>query len=153
MGIDDISRRSITRRNVLKGGAVLGGVVWTAPIVETLIATPASAQSEQHFCCFCFSIPAGPTPSNNCGTIAATNDGGLFGHVEADGSPTSANQCACDCKGFGYTNFQWSGPSPTAFIPIPSSPPPPGFCGCFLNGDLSSPQHTTSGLTASATCV
>ena len=42
--VEDGTRRGITRRDVIKGGAALGGVVWAAPIIDSFIS-PVSAGS------------------------------------------------------------------------------------------------------------
>jgi hypothetical protein len=44
---------ALSRRDLLKRGAVVGGLMWTAPVVLS-IRTPAYAQSpELHACCQC----------------------------------------------------------------------------------------------------
>jgi hypothetical protein len=35
--------RAITRRDALKKGAVVGGLVWTVPVVQAIGVTPANA--------------------------------------------------------------------------------------------------------------
>jgi len=144
---DDIARRSVTRRNVLKGGAVLGGVIWTAPVVETLMATPASAQSELHYCCYCFDT----VDVNNCGTTARGGppNTGLTDQGEADGTPTSAADCGCFCFQQGFTTYQWGGPSPSPYALFLgtslSNQNPSGDCGCFLNKVFNAPVITQTG--------
>jgi len=43
--VERTQRRGITRRDVIKGGAVLGGVVWAAPVIDSF-ASPSSALSQ-----------------------------------------------------------------------------------------------------------
>lgn len=44
---------TLTRRQLIKAGAVAGGVAWTAPVIESFTAKAAAA-SVVHACCACF---------------------------------------------------------------------------------------------------
>ena len=45
---------TITRRDLIKTGAIAGGLAWVSPTIESFTAK-ASAASVQHACCACFS--------------------------------------------------------------------------------------------------
>ena len=96
-----LSSTLITRRNLIKAGAIVGGVVWTAPVIDSFLS-PAGAQSEQHFCCSCYNPVSG-----------------LPFQGESDGTPPSVAACVAYCSGqtpnqqVQYQNFTWCGPSAT----------------------------------------
>jgi hypothetical protein len=137
------TRRGITRRDVLKRGAVIGGVVWAVPVIDTVMASPAFAGSIVHYCCYCYD----EVDANNCGTVANPSDGGLNDFGTADGHPTSASACACSCSQLGYTQYQWGGPSPNAYTAVTGTTGATSnggpVCGCIqLAG---TPVMTSSG--------
>jgi hypothetical protein len=49
-----LAARMITRRNLIKGGAIVGGTVWVAPAIESF-TNRAFGQSVARTCCQCFS--------------------------------------------------------------------------------------------------
>ncbi len=49
----------ITRRNLIKTGAIVGGVAWAAPVIDSF-ASPASAGSSSAGCYVCFSTGGVP---------------------------------------------------------------------------------------------
>jgi hypothetical protein len=48
----DEVRKGLTRRDLLKRGAIAGGLAWSAPVIMS-IRTPAYAQTHFHACCQC----------------------------------------------------------------------------------------------------
>ena len=116
------SQRSFSRRTLLKGGIVVGGTVWVAPVVESF-TSKAGAASERHFCCSCWNpVNAGVDPYQ-----------GL-----ADGHPSSRDACIAFCNGSApgqfdrYQNFTWCGPSPVALTYTASGFGPGAGPGCYL---------------------
>lgn len=68
----------ISRRNLIKAGAIVGGVVWAAPVIDSF-ASPASATSlvnYQHGCVLCFYLNTSDTAV-------------LFGAATDDPTPTN----------------------------------------------------------------
>ena len=98
----------ISRRRLMKTGAIVGGTVWVAPVIDSFISR-ASAQSEAHYCCCC---------------TDPTNSSALPYQCESDGIPTSAAACIAYCQSIivpgttsnaGYQKYQWCGPAPTGW--------------------------------------
>jgi len=98
----------ISRRGLMKTGAIVGGTVWVAPVIDSFMSRAAAA-SEQHYCCCC---------------TAPTTQGASPYQCESDGTPASANACIAYCKSIvvpgtttnaGYTKYQWCGPSPNGW--------------------------------------
>jgi len=98
----------ISRRGLMKAGAIVGGTVWVAPVIDSFMSRAAAASS-QHYCCCC---------SNPTNTSADLHQ------CEADGIPTSAAACIAYCQSIivpannsnaGYRNYQWCGPASTGW--------------------------------------
>ena len=98
----------ISRRGLMKAGAIVGGTIWVAPVIDSFMSRAAAASS-QHYCCCC---------SNPTNTSADANQ------CEADGIPTSAAACIAYCQSIivpgttlkaGYQKYQWCGPAPTGW--------------------------------------
>jgi len=55
--------RGISRRTLIKRGAIIGGIAWVTPLIAT---TPAFAQtgSDVHACCACQGCPDGQSICN-----------------------------------------------------------------------------------------
>jgi hypothetical protein len=111
------SELGMTRRDLLRRGAIVGGtLLWAAPAIQS-IAKPAFAQpaagSTPHYCCFCTG-----------GTTAAQG-----GQCLNDGIPASANACCTFCAGIGATNWSWCDNRPTAYGCVP----PTGCAGTCVN--------------------
>jgi hypothetical protein len=91
---NDAGRRAagISRRELLRRGAVVGGtLVWATPVIQSL-ATPAGAQAQyQHRCCFC---------SNPNGTFTCIFNGSVL-------VPSSAQECAETCRAAGFSQSQY----------------------------------------------
>jgi hypothetical protein len=93
----------VSRRELIRRGAIVGGtLLWAAPVIQS-ITTPAiaSTESERHFCCFC-SHPSNPkqVPNFQCFN---------------DGFPSTDAECASLCSAAGFTSHVHMGPSPTPF--------------------------------------
>lgn len=95
------SELGISRRDLLRRGAIAGGtLLWAAPIISSL-RTPAFAQTR--FACSCCECEAGVTPfpgGSNC---------------QADGLSQSACEDACGGQVRNYCTSPLTGE---------------GFCGC-----------------------
>jgi hypothetical protein len=104
--------RGFSRRTLIKGGAILGGTIWVAPVIDSLTnkagATPAAVTgSATHYCCSCWGLVAGSSGNANVG--------------ESDDTPPSVQDCVNFCAGKSntdqkaqYTNYTWCGPSAVA---------------------------------------
>lgn len=103
--VESVSKRGISRRNLIKGGVIVGGTLWVAPVVESF-TSKAYAGSLPHYCCSCFLPVSGQS-------------GALSYQGESDNHPPSAADCAMYCSGLlgssiqgtAYQNFTWCGPS------------------------------------------
>ena len=82
----------ISRRELIRKGAVVGGtLVWATPLIQSL-ATPAGAQAQYlHRCCFC---------SNPDGTFFCLFNGAAI-------VPSSAEECRETCARFGFSRSQY----------------------------------------------
>jgi hypothetical protein len=116
------SERRFSRRTLIKGGAVVGGALWVAPVVESF-TSKAWAASVSHFCCSCSNpVQAGVDPNQ-----------GL-----ADGHPPTRDACIAFCDGSApgqsnqYQNFTWCGPSPVPLTYTASGFGPGAGPGCYL---------------------
>jgi len=97
----------ISRRGLMKAGAIVGGTIWVAPVIDSFMSRAAAASS-QHYCCCCSKPTNTSADANQC---------------EADGIPTSAAACIAYCQSIiapngsvaGYTTYQWCGPAPTGW--------------------------------------
>jgi hypothetical protein len=126
---EGLASTRISRRGLIKAGAIVGGTVWVAPVIDSFTSRAAAA-SEQHFCCCCSSPTNTNADAHQC---------------EADGIPTSASACIAYCQSIiapaganaGYQSYQWCGPAssgwnttsgsctgPTAKCTTGSVPPP-----------------------------
>lgn len=66
---DEAHHKALTRRALLRRGAVVGGLLWTAPVIRS-VASPAYAASfDLLSCCQCKQGP--PLLSNNQGLTCA----------------------------------------------------------------------------------
>jgi hypothetical protein len=94
----------LSRRDLLRRGAIVGGtLLWVAPAIQS-IAPPAFGQeagpgTPQHFCCFCSQPSRRGLNPFQC----------LF-----NGFPPTDQQCAEFCSNLGYSAHQHCGPSSTA---------------------------------------
>jgi len=100
---EGLASTRISRRGLIKAGAIVGGTVWVAPVIDSFTSRAAAA-SEQHFCCCCSSPTNTNADAHQC---------------EADGIPTSASACIAYCQSIiapaganaGYQSYQWCGPA------------------------------------------
>jgi hypothetical protein len=109
----------ISRRGLIKAGAIVGGTVWVAPVIDSFTSR-AAAQSQLNYCCTCY----GGSPDN--------------AFCEEDNSPSTAAMCASDCGRKGYARYIWCQGSTKSYS-CPTFAPdntqtmnPPGLCsgGC-----------------------
>jgi hypothetical protein len=122
----DLKRElGITRRGLMKRGAVVGGtLIWAAPVIQSL-SPPAFAHvvsPVNHFCCHCFNANrARSTVTLTSGYCLS--DGGFF----PDGHSANAQHCVehCTALGFDSNDFQ-AGPNP--FGCLPTHPTNNGGC-------------------------
>jgi hypothetical protein len=132
---EGLASTRISRRGLMKAGAIVGGTVWVAPVIDSFTSRAAAA-SEQHYCCCCSNPTNSSADAHQC---------------EADGIPTSAATCIAYCQSIivpgttsyaGYQNYEWCGPASTGWntssgfctgatgqcttgsVPAPPSPPP-----------------------------
>ena len=129
---DDTAPKGISRRDVLKRGAVIGGALWAAPTIQSL-TNAASAHVGSplpfHFCCQC---------QNAQGQVLA---------CEADGETVPAKtpeECRQSCIGEGAAFY--------SFCHI-HSPPDTLYYNCTTNDgcvplDENNPQGDCTGITA-----
>jgi hypothetical protein len=116
--------RTFSRRTLIKGGAIVGGTLWVAPVVESF-TSKAWAASINHYCCACYSPVAG---------------GDFANQGVADGHPNTVLACVEFCNGSlltvqseKFNNFAWTGPRPVPLtysaigLGTPKQPP-----GCYL---------------------
>jgi hypothetical protein len=107
--IDLNSELGLTRRDLLRRGAIVGGtLLWVAPAIQSL--SPAARAhisdvgSERFACCSCSGKPNSP---DKC-----TNDGGPEGNA-FEPQFLSENGCKNFCFDLGYTEFEYhAGPNP-----------------------------------------
>jgi len=91
-------RKGITRRDMLRRGAVVGGLLWTAPVIQS-ITSPAYAVSEAfHACCQC--NDAFPWPALVDGVTCQDCQDFCTGHggvkIYRKGTLCSATNAVCD---------------------------------------------------------
>jgi hypothetical protein len=117
----------ISRRDLVRRGAVVGGtLMWAAPVIQSL-APPAFASHDTgpspatHFCCYC-SDPIMPRPPGKPTTddFCAGLDGGFF----TDGHPGTDAHCRDHCADAAYNSHQFqSGPNDFTCNTNPASGP------------------------------
>jgi hypothetical protein len=117
----------ISRRNLIKGGAVVGGTVWVAPAIESFVSR-ASAASVLHACCECYDS----TP--------------VFLAAAADDYTDAGCRLACDLATPGVSSgFFVRYTAVKSFIAEGSTEPQPG---CHApDGTYLKPLEPTAGLT------
>lgn len=77
---DGVSRPRLSRRDLLRRGAVVGGLIWTAPVIQS-VASPAFAASPEYLsCCQCGEAPGfeskvGPLTCADCRAYCAGHKG------------------------------------------------------------------------------
>ena len=93
----------ISRRELLKRGAVVGGtLVWAVPVLQSL-APPAFAQYAMCGCCYCWNgDKQNPTP-NDRDVRDLVQDNGCLGR--ATSPQTCADFCSGDAEGQGPFAF------------------------------------------------
>ena len=127
---EGITKRGISRRNLIKGGVIVGGTLWVAPVVESFTSKAYGATASQlNYCCSCWPL---------VGTVY---------QGESDNHPPTASDCASYCAGLGYTSYTWCGPSTVGLTYSPSTPPGPGCYTVSSQGALVPVTGCTTGAT------
>ena len=132
------SDRIFSRRTLIKGGAIVGGTLWVAPVVESF-TSKAWAASEVHYCCACYTPVVSGDFANN----------GV-----SDGHPNSVQACVDFCNGSLLTvqteqfrAFAWTGPRPTPLtysaIGLGSPKQAPG---CYVGTGSEPVSNCTTGI-------
>jgi hypothetical protein len=133
-----LASRMITRRNLIKGGAIVGGTVWVAPAIESFTSRAFGA-SARRTCCQCFSATGAPR-------AAAEDD-------------FSSSTCVTFCEGnTGTAGGSWvlfvAGAKSSGFSSEDDQGPQPGCTyktgAVYLGGDTSCPSPLT--LPSGVTC-
>jgi hypothetical protein len=125
------SNLGISRRDLLKRGAVVGGtVLWATPAIQTL-GSKAFAQGgvpgtkDAHGCCFCFSSANCDDPNSAAANpFPSCNDDGLNNAARA-----SEDACRDACATDGYSCYQWG----TDVAECGCNTPGQGPLGCGAN--------------------
>lgn len=101
MHVVDRVAGGISRRDVLRRGAIVGGALWAAPTIRTQVRAHAHPISpELFFCCYCTDHAVAP---NLC------HDGAVL----PNGEPNTSGNCTSFCASIGYgANEHHSGPNP-----------------------------------------
>lgn len=105
----------VTRRDLIRRGAVVGGtLLWAAPVVQSL--TPAAFAHDLspavYQCCHCFNQDGSRNPANNStGGCLQVQHSGTF----VDGHQATAEHCQqhCESRGWDSSSFH-EGPNPLA---------------------------------------
>lgn len=121
------SNLGISRRDLLRRGAVVGGtVLWATPVIQSLgskaFAGAQPASPDVHGCCFCYDGSGGPE--------TATRSFCTADHF--DGANASEENCKAFCgsssrTGGAFQKFTW-GASPNACDCINAQDPGPSGC-------------------------
>jgi len=86
----------LSRREVLKRAAIVGGVAWAAPVVQSLVGTPAFAQGSPGPCFKSVGDPNGGGCQNACQQSGCT--GGSCDGTDPDpDNPMGQGPCQCFC--------------------------------------------------------
>jgi hypothetical protein len=87
--------RGLSRRRLIKAGAVVGGAVWITPVIESVASRAAAASLPT---CSCAGCVAGTRQAIGCGALSGGVD-----TTCSDGSTGSCDQtvegfCVCDVQ-------------------------------------------------------
>jgi hypothetical protein len=73
--IEQVTKSGVSRRDMLRRGAIVGGALWVSPVIQSLTNAAygqAPSNPQNHFCCSC-----GPAGSAVCHADGNTNTEGL----------------------------------------------------------------------------
>lgn len=147
---EGLSNTRISRRKLMQAGAIVGGTVWVAPVIDSFV-TPAAAASVAFPCSYADIIFYFADDTNKtlyCIKLNDPNDGCNLNNADGSYSGTVLNSAAA-CGGTYYgvnSNDKLStvsGPSAsdtfTVIPPAPSTDPgvttnPPSTCSYFTMG-------------------
>ena len=122
MSDESNERSGVSRRDLLRRGAIAGGaIVWAVPVVESFGETRAYAAGSQLFsCCYCFH----KADKHGCDKSGVCNTG--------SGSPQSATACDQFCQSLKFKagHYRFGAPSPVQYACSPALTPWMA-CGCF----------------------
>ncbi len=135
--------QGLTRRALLRRGAVVGAVVWTTPILQTALAPAASASHCTSSCPL--GSPCSPLISCQAGLVCT---GGFCLVATGSGGCTTNADCASGACS-GGTCLSWPGATCTANSQCASNKCAGGQC--FANG-LNGACRTTTDCTDNTTC-
>lgn len=89
-------RDGLSRREVLKRAAIVGGVAWAAPVVQSLAATPAFAQGSPAPCFHSIGGQTGGGCQGAC-TQSGCTGGSCDGNDPDPDNPQLKGPCQCYC--------------------------------------------------------
>ena len=115
----DVNPRGVSRREIIKRGAIVGGTaLWAAPVIQSL---SSSAMAQGHDpesrcgCCYCWNGNILTTQDDDC-----SDDGAVFERA----NPAA---CAAFCQSRGFANSQQCATSPGGCSCVQNTP---GSNGC-----------------------
>lgn len=99
----------IDRRDLIKRGAVIGGLVWTAPVLQSL-SSPAFAQATPLCQSGCFAVKVNratdcPGATGDCEDLAPLPGGGQRFCTDCNNAPFNQSPGGCPCV-HGSTTFE-----------------------------------------------
>lgn len=122
-----------SRRDVIKKAVVVGGVVWTMPVIDSIM-TPAYAGSVPS-CEGCSTNVCGINPANVCGSNPDT------GSCLCAETVTGACACFQPVCGVGATCSAASPNCPSGYACVVSDCCGVSFCAALCSTKLQSPGH------------
>jgi hypothetical protein len=117
----DVNPGGVSRREIIKRGAIVGGTaLWAAPVIQSL-ASPAMAQGHDPEsrcgCCYCWNGNILTTRDDEC-----SDDGAVF-------ERSNPSACAAFCTARGFANSQQCATGPGG-CSCSQNNNPPGANGC-----------------------
>jgi hypothetical protein len=90
--------RRVSRRDLLKRGAVAGGLLWTAPVIQSLRTPAFAASGDFEACCQCSQSPPFPgikvgLSCTDCAAACAAH-GGVRSYTRGVGCAVVGHGCA-----------------------------------------------------------
>jgi hypothetical protein len=64
--------RAISRRTLIKGGAIVGGTIWAAPVIDSFVSPAFASGSRQYGCCACYD-PSGALIAGAADDLTSSN--------------------------------------------------------------------------------
>jgi hypothetical protein len=118
---DAAHRRGLTRRDLLRRGAAVGGFLWTAPVIQSVLSRAYAASSELLSCCQCSQAPSfpskiGPLTCADCQSYC-TGHGGVKTYTTGIGC-VSRDQVCMATDSCPKKPCAWQGTGPVKLEPI-----------------------------------